>query len=297
MPAKPYDAATKQLVESHPGDWIACLGLPPGKTEVIDAELSTVSAEADRVIRVRGGAAAGASDYLAHIEFQSSQDADMPARLARYNLLLWYANRLPVVSVVVLRRRSADSSAITGRLQIERPDSSAPYLQFEYEALRVWEQPPERFLSAGRGTLPLAFLADVERDEVPGIVRAVEERLRQEAAPQGESATLWTTAFILMGLRFDSAFTERILQGVRQMKESVTYQAILQEGREQGLEQGRMDEARHLIVRQGTRRFGAPDAATVAALEAVTSRERLEALADRLLEVESWAELLAAAAA
>jgi len=41
---------------------------------------------------------------------------------------------------------------------------------------------------------------------------------------------LWTATYVLMGLKYPSAFTEQLLRGVRQMKESVTYQAILAEG-------------------------------------------------------------------
>jgi len=100
-----------------------------------------------------------------------------------------------------------------------------------------------------------------------------------------------------MGLRFSPQFAQQVLQGVRQMRESSTYQFILDEGRAEGRAEGeargRSDEARRLILRQGTKRFGAPDAATEAALAAVDTVERLEQLAERLLEAESWAELLA----
>ncbi len=47
-----------------------------------------------------------------------------------------------------------------------------------------------------------------------------------------------------------------------------------------------------MILQLGSKRFGPPDAATQATLDAITTTERLERLAERLLEVESWAELL-----
>jgi hypothetical protein len=64
----------------------------------------------------------------------------------------------------------------------------------------------------------------------------------------------------------------------------------IEQGLEQGLEQGRRDEARNLIVRLGTKRLGTASLATLATLEAA-NLETLEALAERLLEVESWEEL------
>jgi predicted transposase YdaD len=76
------------------------------------------------------------------------------------------------------------------------------------------------------------------------------------------------------------------------MKESTTYQAILREGRAEGLAEGRGEEAQAILLRQGTKRFGVPSEEARSALEAITAIERLEALTERLLDVESWDELL-----
>ncbi len=80
------------------------------------------------------------------------------------------------------------------------------------------------------------------------------------------------------------------------MKESSTYQCTLEEGRvegrEQGLEQGRTEEAMKILLKIGEKRFGKPAGKTQAALEAISSHERLEKLIDRALEVETWEELL-----
>ena len=84
------------------------------------------------------------------------------------------------------------------------------------------------------------------------------------------------------------------------MKESVTYQAIVEEGIEKGLEQGLekglemgyVEGQQRFLLRVGGKRFGPPDAATQAVLGAIASREELERLIDRILDVESWSELL-----
>ena len=84
------------------------------------------------------------------------------------------------------------------------------------------------------------------------------------------------------------------------MKESSTYQAILEEGKVEGMAEGlamgmtegRAKEARSLLLLLGTKRFGAPDTRTQAAIEAIRSVERLERLVARVLEAESWEELL-----
>jgi len=93
-----------------------------------------------------------------------------------------------------------------------------------------------------------------------------------------------------------------LMEGVANMQESTTYQAILREGRNEGLIEGRnegliegrLSGERQLLVRLGTKRFGPPDTATVAAIEAIRDVNRLESLGERILEpdLESWDELL-----
>jgi hypothetical protein len=74
------------------------------------------------------------------------------------------------------------------------------------------------------------------------------------------------------------------------MQESTTYQAILSEGRSEGRVAG---EQRFLIL-QGTQRFGKPDAATLAAIEAIRDFERLELMCGRVTDsdLRDWSGLL-----
>ncbi len=84
--AKPFDATSKDLLESDPAAWMGYLGLhPQGPVEVIDSDPSTVTTEADKVFRV-----VDPEPYLIHVEMQSSADTTLPRRLLRYNALLDY---------------------------------------------------------------------------------------------------------------------------------------------------------------------------------------------------------------
>ena len=78
------------------------------------------------------------------------------------------------------------------------------------------------------------------------------------------------------------------------LRESTTYQKILRDGRTEGLPEGRTTEARRILLRQGTKRFGTPDTVALAALEAIHDIDRLEDLGDRLLDadVRDWNGLL-----
>jgi hypothetical protein len=81
------------------------------------------------------------------------------------------------------------------------------------------------------------------------------------------------------------------------MKESTTYQAILQEGIQEGLVKGAVKEARKLLVRRGSKKLGRPGAATRAALDKIADLDRLEALVEQLGMVKNWQALLAKAQA
>ena len=69
------------------------------------------------------------------------------------------------------------------------------------------------------------------------------------------------------------------------MRESVTFQAILEEGHVEGLHR--------VILRQGRVRFGEADESVRQQIEAMRDIDRLEDLTERLLIVSSWDELMA----
>jgi predicted transposase YdaD len=113
------------------------------------------------------------------------------------------------------------------------------------------------------------------------------ERLEREAPPN-QADRLLTAAYVLTGLRLPRAAAFQLFQGVRAMRESDTYQAILEEGREEGL-----NALRRALLRLGRKRFGEPDEETRQAICAIRDPDRLEELSERLLDVSTWDELLA----
>jgi predicted transposase YdaD len=124
-------------------------------------------------------------------------------------------------------------------------------------------------------------------EALPAVLRRIDEQLTREARPE-DAAKLWAATFVLTGLRLTRAEALALFQGVHGMKESTTYQYILDEGRAEGA----VREARKILLRQGQRRFGPPSDAISAALAAITDLERLERMSDRILEIASWQELL-----
>ena len=144
----------------------------------------------------------------------------------------------------------------------------------------------EPYLTSGINLVPLAPITNVRENELPGLVKRMTERINAE--PQANAAKLWTATYLLMGLRFSEQVISHLLEGVQDMQESSTYQAILKQGRVTG--------ERQLLIRQGTKKFGPPDAAILAAIESIRDVERLEALGERILDadVRDWNSLLGA---
>lgn len=138
----------------------------------------------------------------------------------------------------------------------------------------------------------MCCLSGVTQDALPGVIHRMDERLSRAAQP-ADAAKLWAATYVLMGLRYSAEFTDQLFQGVRTMEESTTYQAIIAKGRAEGRAEGQAVEARKILLRQGGKRFGPPDARTREAIEAITDIDRLEQLTERLLDVSSWDELLA----
>ncbi len=284
----PYDAGTKYLLQTRLADWLPLCGrTTTAELQVIDADLATVTAAADRVLRVCED-----PPWLLHLELQASRDPDLLPNLPVYNVLLERQHGALVRTVLVLLRKSADAPELTGTVQ-RGFSGEPPYLVFRFEVVRVWQLPPETFLRGGLGILPLAPLSAVAEGELPGVIWRMDDRIRAEATP-AEAGALWTTADVLMGMRYPRQLVTELLQGVHGMRihgieESVTYQAIVEEGEIKGTVRARQDD----ILQLGRRRFGSTSPNTEAALRGITDPERLTRLVDALLDVSSWDELLA----
>lgn len=288
----PIDASIKHLVTEYLADWLLLSGRrATGPLEVIDADLSTVTAYADKVLRVVGD-----PPWLLHLELQGYRDLALPSRVHFYNALLEHRHGAAVWSVVVLLSRTADHAGLTGFFGRGLP-GEAPYRTYRYQVVRVWQTPAEVFLSGGLGTLPLAPLSDVAAADLPGVLGRMDERLRRDVPPRTRDE-LWKLTSILMGARYPTEYILEQLKMAINLGESSFLRDMsakwLAEGRAEGRAEARTEGARTLILRMGEKRFGAPTDQVKAALDAITDPNRLEELGVRLLDASSWDELLAA---
>jgi predicted transposase YdaD len=274
-----FDVSAKELVWDDPAAWLERFAIGPrGPVEVIDSDITTLTAAADKVLKI-----GGSEPYLVNIELHSYHETSLHRTLWFRQVALDYRHDLPVLTVLVLLCKEANSPNLTGAYERQLPDGWLTN-RYNYRVVRLWKEDPERYLTAGVGLVPLAPLTDMSEAALPGVMRRMADRINAEPRPR--AAKLWTATYLLMGLRYADELVSHLLEGVQTMRESTTYQAILREGRITGEQQ--------FLLRLGTKRFGEPDAATVTAIEAIQDIERLEALGERILnpDLHAWNDLL-----
>jgi hypothetical protein len=273
------DVATKELVWDEPATWLLRLGIDPaGPVDIVDSDAAVLTSVADKVLRVGGD-----HPYLVNLEFHAYHDTDVVRTLWLRQAVLDHRHNLPVLGVLVLLRKQANSPRLRGVYDRRLPDGR-PTNRYHYRVVRLWKEDPEDYLTAGASLVPLAPLTDVTQAELPGLIRRMSERIDVLPGPRAEK--LWDAAYLLMGARYPVDLVKRLLKGVHNMIESSTYNAILIEGRIAGEQQ--------LLLRMGTKRFGEPDAAVVTAIKSISDVDRLESLGLRIVDqdVHDWKELL-----
>lgn len=169
------------------------------------------------------------------------------------------------------------------------------HLDFAYHLVRVWELPTALILNGGVGTLALAPITAVQPGELPPVIAAVQQRLAGEVAAEAGKEIILAMR-VLMGLRYQEQITEKLMQSITEMEDSVEWQKIFRSGRNQGkLEgklEGRLEGERTVLIRQGTAKFGAPADEVLNRLMSIEDPDALAELAVRLLNASGWQDLI-----
>ena len=205
---------------------------------------------------------------IVDLNFQSGPDARVAIRLLLYNAAFHLRYQVPVRSVLILLRPKADANDLTGKLTYS---CSGKRVEFEYDAVRMWQQSLEPYLYGGLGLLPMATLCRMPDDKplaesLQEIVREIDRRLIQEC-DHAQAVRLMTASFILTGLRVKKENLATIYEGVRVMHESTAY--------DQAMEEGEIRLSHRVLLRQGRKLLGPPDSITEAALKSIQDVERL----------------------
>jgi predicted transposase/invertase (TIGR01784 family) len=269
-----YDNTCKYLAENFPEDissWL--IGNPIALVELNPTELNVDPIRADSIILLTN------EDLILHLEFQTDTDSTMSFRMADYRLRAY--RKFPHKSmrqIVIYLRKTTSELVYETMFEIENT-------RHQFEVIRLWEQPASIFL-ASPGLYPFASLGQTDQPEL--VLRSVAVKI-EAITERKVQADLAATASVLAGLVLER---DRVKQILRRdiMRESVIYQDILAEGEVKGVERGRVEEAKMLVIRLLTKKLGnlTPKAQSRVNTLAI---ERVEALGEALLDFTNLADL------
>ena len=261
-----YDSICKFIAAQFPEDmarWL--LGKPLPLTELKPSELSLEPIRADSLIFLQS------EELILHIEFQTQPDKDIPFRMLDYRIRGYrlYPQKEMTQVVIYLRETGSD---LTQQTIFELRET-----RHKFQVIRLWEVPCDVLLES-KGLLPFAVLGKTSNRE--NILRQISQQI-EEIPDRREKSNVTASTSILAGLVLSKDIIQRLLREDI-MKESVIYQEIKTEGRQEG-------EA-NLIIRLLTRRFGQLSEDYLTQIRGL-SVEQLETLGDALLDFESEEDL------
>ena len=217
-----YDNTCKFLAENFTTDfasWLLGEAIPLTKLE--PSELSVEPIRADSVIFLKS------KNIILHIEFQTKPKKNIPFRMLDYWVRLHriYPSRQIHQTVIYLKRTDSPLAYQTS--------FNSPQLNHTFNVIRLWEQSTEIFQQY-QGLLPLAVLTKTNNatetlKEVAKIIDKIEDQKLKNS--------LIAATYITSGLVLDLEIIKKIFRS-NAMKESVTYQEILLEGKAEGKAEG-----------------------------------------------------------
>jgi hypothetical protein len=200
---------------------------------------------------------------------------------------------MPVVLLALYLQRG-DRVTFPGRYQAQVGGLT---MDVAFPVIRLWEH-------AGRirsGELPELAPLLVLCDETPTVATVREEvaLIHASRLPVATQAELLGLALLVATRQFARELLRPVFEEDWSMIKGLEilddlYQATgkIDEWLAEGEAKGEMNGSRVTLLRLGRKRFGEPEADVLHALEAISSAETLQQMAVRVLEVESWQELL-----
>ncbi len=176
------DVSAKELVWEGPDAWFERFAIGPrGPVTVIDSDITTLTA-ADKMLRVDGP-----EPYLVNIEPHSYHDTKLARTLWYRQVALDYRHNLPVLTVLVLLCKEANSPSLTGSYERQLPDGW-PTNRYNYRVVQLWQEDPDPYLASGVNLVPLAPLTNVAEESLPDLMRQMAERINPEPRAAGGEA-------------------------------------------------------------------------------------------------------------
>ncbi len=295
----PFDASMKQMFqEDLPGFFQALQLNVSGELRVLNTDLSAVyNLSADGLVMAERP---GHPNQIFHLEFQSSHDADMPARLAAYNCQVALRYKVEAVSsIVILLRKTAFTRGLRGPHRRSSP-ALGENLWFKFQVVKLYDLPTTPFLNGPLSMMPLAMFTKIRRSNLVPTLHRISERARRHGT-EVQHREILALIYTMLGLRPDAErdLLAQEIQTMIQIRDSQTARDLIEEGlqagRLEGLQEGRLEglqAGRQVLLAQGTQRFGEPDQAILKRIQDCQDLGRLRDALMALLDVDSWNDLV-----
>ena len=297
-----FDTVVKRLIQTYPADFarFALQRDDVQHVEVLDTEQPNLR-RADSLLRVQ----IGDQEVLVHHEFQTTDDPDMPRRMASYIGHIIGQYDKPVHAHVLYLRPNAGRRD-PGYYFQEHPDYS---IVIRYKVIRLSQLPGQAVLDGGLvGLLPLVPLMQppADRAEMAWLEQCIAQATAQPLA-RPDKADLLAGLALLSGLAYNPQTITAIIlkeQLMDLMRESAFAQLLtedaraeaLKQGIEQGIEQGDRERAIEALLDVLDIRFGLaasdPLAGRIGAIDDGQHLKQLHRAAIQVPNLEEFRRLL-----
>jgi predicted transposase YdaD len=272
---KKADIGSKRLISLAPTAWVQWVTQQPDVIAqgILGSDFQWVSRENDVLVKAYSPTQ---GEFLILNELQLRYNDKLPVRMRAYAALAEEKYSLPTYPVLINILPPASTVTILNRYE---SNFMGLAVRQDYHVINLWEVEATIVFEQSLNAL-LPFVPVLKNGgETTVVQRALNQLRRDEQLVELESLLAFFASFVM-----SSEVVRQIMRwDMAVLRESPWYQEILREGEQR---------ERSLILKQLTRRVGAPSPELTAQVEAL-SIEQLEALGEALLDFTQSEDLTA----
>ena len=240
----------------------------------------------------------GAEQWLIiHIELQAQRDARFAERMFLYNVRAYDLHRKPVISLAVLADNDPQWRPAAFEYGMGHSGTA-----IRYPAVKLLDYKERQAeLEADPNPFGLAVLAHLKTQETRG---DAENRLqwkvrlarllfvRRWTREQVEELLQFLDWIMTLPEELEGTFEARYTEMENEDTMAETMPPIIRRAQARGERQGALRTSHSLLLRLGRKRLGEPGSSEMSRIATIDDEERLVLLCERVLDVETWEELL-----